>query len=151
VRRKDREQIEATFLESVLHEAEYACLALNTGAAPYAVCVNFIYRDKALFVHSATEGHKLDLLRADPRVGFTLAVDVQVVPDQFTTWYRSVSGWGVVSLVEDEAERQAVFAGFAAKYRAACPSPVPESMSRRIAVLKVAVESVTGKHSRGKP
>ena len=151
MRRQDKEQTDPAFLESVLHEAEEVCLALNTKAAPYAVFVNFIYRDKALFVHCATEGRKLDLLRDDPRVGFTLAAGVQVVPEQFTTLYRSVSGWGEASLVEDPLERQRVFADFAAKYRAACPHPVPEAMSQRIAVLRIAVKSMTGKHSRRKP
>jgi len=150
MRRKDKEQTETAFLESVLREAGEVCLALNTGAAPYAVFVNFIYRDKALFVHSAPEGYKIDLLRADPRVGFTLAADVEVQPERSTTLYRSVSGWGVASLVEDPAEREAVFAGLAAKYRAACQSPVPESLSRRTAVLRIAIESMTGKHSRKK-
>ena len=149
MRRKDRERMETGFLESVLNKAEEICLALNTGAAPYAVFVNFIYRNNVLFVHSANEGHKIDLLRADPRVGFTVATDVQVVPERFSTRYSSVSGWGVATLVEDPAERQEVFAGFAAKYQAACPSPVPEAMSRRIAVLRIAIESMTGKQSLG--
>jgi nitroimidazol reductase NimA-like FMN-containing flavoprotein (pyridoxamine 5'-phosphate oxidase superfamily) len=149
MRRKDKERTEAAFLESVLREAETVCLALNTGAAPYALYVNFMYREGALFAHCATEGRKLDLLRADPRVGFTLATDVQVLPELFTTRYRSVSGWGTASIVDDPAERLGVFAGLAAKYRAACPDPVPEAMSRQIAVLRIAIEAMTGKESPG--
>jgi nitroimidazol reductase NimA-like FMN-containing flavoprotein (pyridoxamine 5'-phosphate oxidase superfamily) len=147
MRRKDKERTDAAFLESVLREAETVCLALNTGAAPYALHVNFIYRDNALFMHCAAEGRKLDLLRADPRVGFTLAVDVAVLPERFTTRYRSVNGWGTAFLVEDPGERRAVFAGLAAKYRAACPDPVPEAMSRQIAVLRIDIQAMTGKQS----
>ena len=150
MRRKDKERTHAEFLTQVLSEAEFLCLALNTDSAPYAVFMNFIYKEGALFVHCAHEGYKLDLLRADARVGFTVATDICVVPEQFTTRYRSVSGTGFASIVDDDEEKQAVFSGFAGKYKAACPDPVPDAMVRRMCVLRITIESMTGKHSQGK-
>ena len=151
MRRQDKEQKDAAFLDGVLRESEIMCLALNTGGVPYAVFVHFIYKDGALFVHGANEGRKLDLLRADPRVGFTTAMDVRIVPEKFTTHYRSVSGTGVASFIDDPEEKQVAFAGFADKYQASCPRPVPENMARRMSVVRIDITSLAGKQSPAGP
>ena len=150
MRRKDKERTETEFLHGILNEAEDMCLALNTGEAPYTFFVNFIYLNGALFAHGACEGRKLDLLRADPRVGFTIATGVQVVPEKFTTNYRSLVGTGIANVIEDIEEKKAVFMGFADKYQAACPRPVPQNMADRIAVIKIAIKSLSGKQSLAK-
>lgn len=120
---------------------------MNTGSAPYPLFLHFVHKDGFLYLHCAHEGRKLDLLRADPRVGFTACTEVRVLRETFSTHYRSVCGVGTVEAVTDPAELHAALAAVADKYEAACPRPTPRAMLARMAVLRIRITAITGKHS----
>jgi nitroimidazol reductase NimA-like FMN-containing flavoprotein (pyridoxamine 5'-phosphate oxidase superfamily) len=47
-----------------------------------------------LYFHSALEGHKIDNLRANPRVCVSCVGDVSVIPGKFDLYYESVVVFG---------------------------------------------------------
>ena len=66
-------------LEEILAKAEVLFLALHDEPAPYVLPLNFAYAEGELWFHCAREGTKLDLIRRDPRVGFSAVTDARVV------------------------------------------------------------------------
>ena len=70
MRRTDKEITDRKQINSILDEAVVLHLALVDGEWPYLVPVNFGYRDKAIYIHCAREGKKLDLARKNDRVVF---------------------------------------------------------------------------------
>ncbi len=58
-------------LEGILRAAPILYLALHADPAPYIV-------PDTLFVHGATAGTKIDLIRANPFVGFSACTDVAI-------------------------------------------------------------------------
>ena len=61
-----------------------------------------------LYFHCAGEGRKLDALRRDPRVAFEMDADYAVVGAEsacgYTCTYRSVTGMGLLRVVESPQE-----------------------------------------------
>ena len=45
-------------------------LAFVDGDEPYVISMNFGYKDKALYLHSATEGRKIEIIKKNNKVCF---------------------------------------------------------------------------------
>lgn len=146
MRRTEREILDPEFMHQVLRDATEIYIALNTGEAPYVLPVNFIFHSGSIYFHCALEGRKLDLLRADPRVGFSAAVDIRV--EKTTTRYRSVCGTGTSELVDDPVLKNEVLQAFASRYNAPCVFPVSAAKFANTGIVRIHVEALTGKHSR---
>lgn len=149
MRRVQKERTDPAFMVAVLQEAEECVLGLTGPDGPYVVPVNFVYIDGKLYFHCAQEGHKLDLLQADPRVAFTVYTGVEVLPDVSSTAYRSVCGNGRGVILEDREEKRAALDAIARRFMADCPLPTPDAAVDSVAVVRVDIEVLTGKCSTG--
>lgn len=78
-------------------------------------------------------------------MGFAAALDVTIVRERSTTWYKSVSGCGHIRIVEDTEEKRRALDALSLRYAARCPRPAPEAMLRRVNVLCIDVENISGK------
>lgn len=146
MRRTEREILNPEFMHQVLRDATEMYIALNSGEAPYVLPVNYVFHNGCIYFHCAPEGRKLDLLRMDPRVGFSTAVDIRV--EKTTTRYRSVCGRGIGELVDDPTLKDEVLRAFAARYNAPCVFPVSAEKFAYTRIVSIRIESLTGKYSR---
>jgi hypothetical protein len=161
MRQAEREITDPGSLERILHEAKVLFLALRDFPAPYVLPVCFGH-DPAnppgtaargtLYVHCAPTGAKIDLLRADPAVGFSACTDMTVRPGaaacDFSCRSESVVGTGRARVVETEEERirglDAIMRHYAEGPAAAAPAYRPGSLSRT-SVIAVDIDSLRGK------
>ena len=60
-----------------------------------------------LYFHCAKAGHKLDAIRAQPKASFCVIDQDQIVPAEYTTYFRSVIAFGTVRILEDEQAKSA--------------------------------------------
>ena len=156
MRRSKQQLSEAACLE-ILAQGRECVLALAASAStdgfPYAVPVNYVLREDPndtlhLFIHCAPTGAKLDAIATDPRVSVCVIAQGDVVPEDFTTHFKSVIAFGRARLVEDVEARHAALRALAAKY---CPEHPEESIEAEIArfphtaIIDVTLERVTGK------
>ena len=72
---------------------------------PYGVWLNPHYRreDGRIYFHGAKEGHKIDALRRDARVSFTVIDDGVQDEGGWAYTFRSVVVFGRIEFVEDQA------------------------------------------------
>ena len=97
----------------ILDTAKVLHLGLAVDNEPYVVPMNYGYCMEdgrlVLYLHSAVQGKKLDMLRANPRVFFELDCDMTPFegekPCQYGVSYSSVMGRGTASIVEDVTEK----------------------------------------------
>ena len=92
--RRSKQLLSPEEAELILSNGKECVLALNGDDGPYAVPVNYVNEGSCVFIHSAKEGHKIDLIRKDPRVSLCVIVKDTVVPEEFTTYFRSVIAFG---------------------------------------------------------
>jgi nitroimidazol reductase NimA-like FMN-containing flavoprotein (pyridoxamine 5'-phosphate oxidase superfamily) len=135
-------------LEEILSRAEVLHLALHDEPAPYVIPLSFGYMDGALWFHCAKEGTKLDLIRRDPRVGFSAVADARIVPGaaacDFDARGRSVVGRGTARIVTDLGERRRGLDALMHHYRMERPEYRPDPFERAC-VLRVDIEELRGK------
>ncbi len=147
MRRLDRFRDNADFINKVLDDAETIYLAMMDGEYPYCIPLNFARLERRIYFHSALEGHKLDLIRQNPHVAFSCALDVKIDRAKSSTYFRSVCGRGIASIVDDEREKCLALETIGAKYKAACPQPCPPKTAARVAIIRVDIEDAWGKES----
>lgn len=120
---------------------------------PYAVPLSYIYDigSRAVYFHCALSGHKLDAVNQNPKASFCVVGKDQVMPDEYTTYYRSVIVFGTVSVIIDQAEKIAAAEKLAVKYspddsKEHRQKAIEDSLSR-MHMLKLEIEHMTGKAS----
>jgi nitroimidazol reductase NimA-like FMN-containing flavoprotein (pyridoxamine 5'-phosphate oxidase superfamily) len=120
---------------------------------PYVVPMHFGYcpQENRLYLHSAREGRKMDILRRRPEVCFEVTAEAEVLPGRaacrFATRYRSVIGWGRVAFLETPDEK---IHGLDVLMRKFADGPFkydPRSLALT-AVWRVDIDRMTGKRSQ---
>ena len=146
MRRTERQMLDREFMHAVLRDAQEIYIAMNAKGAPYVLPVNHVFHEDCIYFHCATEGRKLDLLRTDPRVGFSTAVGIAV--DGATTRYRSVCGNGVAEIVTAADVKNSVLKAIAARFNAPCHFPLAAEKFAATGIVRIRIENMTGKYSR---
>ena len=150
--RRRRQQLPREEAEAILARGTSGVLAVaGDGGYPYAVPLSYVYQEGKLWFHCAKSGHKLDALRRCEKASFCVIDQDRVVPEEYTTYFRSVIAFGRVRILEDEGEVQAAIHRLARRYH-----PTDSQEHRREAIqkehsalcmLELTVEHLTGKEA----
>ena len=114
MRRKDREITRIEDILSIVDRAKVLRLGLFDDNFPYIVPLHFGYEyaeGKLIFyMHSAKEGHKLDLIRRNQNVCIELDCDTELIPGgdipcSYSSSFASLIGRGLAEIVDDEQEK----------------------------------------------
>ena len=153
MRRRERRMGDAD-ARALLRACAYGVLSVvGEDGAPYGVPLNYVYAEEegALFFHCAQEGRKLDGIRREDRVSFAVVGRSEVDAPRFTTLYSSVIAAGRARLVEAENEKRL-------RLRQLCEALTPgqarmaeviEGHLQKVAVVRVDIETLSGKANRG--
>jgi nitroimidazol reductase NimA-like FMN-containing flavoprotein (pyridoxamine 5'-phosphate oxidase superfamily) len=150
--KKTRQEIlDPAVLEEILAGATICRLAMTDGELPYILPFNFGYRDGYIYIHSAPEGKKMDLLKREPRVAFEVEQGVRVIKKEkacgWATCYRSVVGHGTVEIIGDEPGKQAGLEILMAQHGAPHLKDFEAGNMQRMVILKLRIHAMTGKQS----
>ncbi|MEM3740460.1 MAG: pyridoxamine 5'-phosphate oxidase family protein [Candidatus Korarchaeum sp.] len=151
LRRRDKEITDIREIEEVIRRAKVCRLAMCNGNIPYCVPVSFGYCDGKIYVHSAKEGRKLDLLRANNLVCFELDVDVELLrrgsrPCDWTMRYESVIGIAEAHFVTDKEEKRRGLDCIVRQYFGEGYEFSDEELER-VEVIRLDLREVRGKRS----
>ena len=142
--------------EQILHildTAKIVHVGMAVNDEPYVVPMNYGYTMEdgrlTLYLHSAVKGKKLDMLRANPKVFFSIDCDRQPfegrVPCQYGLVYSSIMGKGTAALVEDpEAKMQAM--SILMKTQTGKDFTFNERLVSIVTVIRIDVHEYTAKH-----
>ena len=140
-------------IKAILDTAKVLRLGLAVNNEPYVVPMNYGYTLEngrlTLYLHSATRGKKLDMLRANPKVFFELDCDLKpfdgVKPCQYGLSYSSIMGRGEASLVEDAEEKMKAMT-ILMKTQTGKDFSFNEQLVSIVAVVRIDVAEFTAKH-----
>lgn len=139
-------------MERVLREERVGYLGLSRDGSPYVIPLNYCYIDGKIVFHCAHEGKKLDSLRSNPRVCFTVGrqsggMTRHPQGASCHTDADSVVCYGMGRIVEDKEERRIVLNEFNRRFEPAAEEITEEAASTCCAV-EIAVEEMTGRRQR---
>jgi nitroimidazol reductase NimA-like FMN-containing flavoprotein (pyridoxamine 5'-phosphate oxidase superfamily) len=115
MRRKDREVLGDENIAKIIEQCTTCHVAmLDDAGVPYVIPLSFGYSLKdgilELYFHCAHVGKKLDCIRKNPNVAFSMCVEnrIEIHEDNYCKsgrFYASVVGQGKAEIVEDVAEK----------------------------------------------
>ena len=111
--KRERQITDPQQIRHILDTANVLHLGLCVDNEPYVVPMNYGYTmedgNLVLYLHSAVQGKKLDMIRANPRVFFEMDCDRMPFegdkPCQYGLGYSSVMGRGTARILEDTEEK----------------------------------------------
>lgn len=157
MRRSDKEITDPNTIQRILNGAEICRIALSDGEKPYIVPMNFGYKDNTLYLHSADEGYKIDILKVNNNICFQMDIKTEMVSsDNPCNWgmkYLSVIGSGKAHLIDDLPGKKEAFDIIMAKYSLKSDESdgklfeYSDDALNKVLMIKVEVEEITGKKS----
>ena len=150
--RRSKQQMSEEAANVILKNATSGVLSLlGDDGYPYGVPLSYVYDNGKLYFHSALTGHKVDAVRNYEKASFTVIMQDDIVPEKYTTLYRSVIAFGCVHIADDEAERIHGVQLLAEKYN---PGEPEAGWRKEMAdcpnflILVMEIDHITGKASR---
>ncbi len=153
MRHPGREIKDLAQLETIIHKAQVCRCAFSLHDQPYIVPMNFGYAHPCLYFHCAPRGRKIEMLRENPRVGFELEGEVELLPNEhqackWETKYQSVIGRGRAAIVENVGEKIEALNVIMRHYAGNAVWNYEEDPLGKMVVIKVEIEEMTGKQSK---
>ena len=152
ITRREKEVTDINEIIGILDKAKIVHVGMIDGDMPYVVPMNYGYTMEegklTLYVHGATVGRKLDILRVNPKV--FIEIDIDIVPFegkaacQYGTTYSSVMGEGAAELVED-AHGKMEGLRILMKTQTGKEFEFSEKMVMGVTVIKIKVSDFTAK------
>jgi nitroimidazol reductase NimA-like FMN-containing flavoprotein (pyridoxamine 5'-phosphate oxidase superfamily) len=152
MRRADKEITESGELHRILDEALVLHLGMIDGERPYVVPLNFAREGDELWLHCAAEGRMLSCLRSRPAVCVEVERLIEVTSGpgacgDWTSHYESVIGFGTATVVADDELRLRGMQAIMAKYSGRRDWQFSAETLAKIVVLRVSLDSLTGKRA----
>lgn len=153
VRRKDKQITDLQTMRKILKETKYITIAMVKNNEPYLISISHGYDEKnhCLYIHSASEGKKLDYLRANKNIWGQAIIDYGYHVNKCSHLYASVQFKGKVSFIEDLDTKKHAFKTMMLQLE-----PEPEPVIKRLiksdgipttTVMRIDLEHISGKKS----
>ena len=150
MRKKDKEITDFKDIEEIIMSAKVCHLALSLDDIPYVVPLSFGYKDRVLYLHSAKEGKKIDILNKNNKVCFEFTINSEIIEsDKGCKWsakFKSVIGFGKAHFIEKAEEKQKAF-GIIFKNYTNKVFKLSEKNVINTLLIKIDIEQLTGKQS----
>lgn len=151
MRRKEKVITDRNEILNVLASEKICRIAFADGKTPYLVPVNYGYKDNALYVHSAKEGRKIEIIKENNTVCFEIEHDVQIVRAdnacRWTTLYTSIIGYGRAELVTDTPSVMNALDVIMKQQSGQETWSYDEAILKNVAIIKITIASISGKRS----
>ncbi len=115
--RRKRQELSREESIAILNRSTSGVLAvLGDDNYPYAVPLSFVYDKTRIYFHCARAGHKLEAISQNNKVSFCVIDEDKVVPEEYTTYFRSVILFGRARILDNPEEKREALEKLAAKY-----------------------------------
>lgn len=150
--RRNKQFLEESRTIQILQNGTAGVLALlGDEDYPYAVPLSYVYEDNKIFFHGAKSGHKIDAIRQHDKASFCVIEKDDIMPEEYTTYFRSAIAFGKIRILEDEAEVRNAVTLLAEKYY---PDDVEDNRIKvidhawdRLCMMELKIEHITGKEA----
>jgi hypothetical protein len=139
-------------MEDLLREEEIGYLGLSLDGKPYVVPLNYSYSEGKIYFHCGLKGKKLECLKRNPQVCFTVARQLAEVREHAGgspchVDSDSVICYGKARMIENLDERSEALNAFNRRFRPNA-ADVAEERVRNCGVVEIKISEMTGRRER---
>ncbi len=117
--KKKKNEISLDAAKQLLHNSRRGVLAMyGMEGYPYSIPINYFYKEEAnkIYFHGARVGHKVDAIKANEKVCFTVYGNESIKDEAWAPYLQSALVFGKCRLIEDREEIISLVREFAMKY-----------------------------------
>jgi hypothetical protein len=139
-------------MQELLQAESIGYLGLSMNGTPYVVPLNYSYSEGTIIFHCALGGKKLDFIRTNPLVCFTVGRQAGPVRGHAGGNFchadsDSVICYGTARIIEDLEERKIALNAFNRRFQPDAPD-VPMERVQNCGVVKIKILEMTGRRER---
>jgi len=129
--------ISAEETRQLLKQANWGVLSVcGDDDFPYGVPMNYVWDEGTVLLHcTSKKSHRLDALKRDAKICFTVVPEQKLDRDNWTTVYKSVILFGVAEILEEKEEKISAMKTFMGEL-------APEKMTEAFAVCDPGSDSL---------
>jgi nitroimidazol reductase NimA-like FMN-containing flavoprotein (pyridoxamine 5'-phosphate oxidase superfamily) len=149
MRRKNQQLSEEQSI-AVLKRGASGVLALAGGEYPYALPLSYVYDQGKVYFHCARSGYKLKLLEENSKVSFCVVDQDRVIPEEYTTYFRSVILFGRARILQEETQKRAALEKLARKYSPGLEEGARQEIERQlgqVCLVEITIDHLSGKEA----
>ena len=151
--RRERQIFDIDKILEILKKSKVVHIGMVDGDEPYVVPMNYGYTYEneklTLWLHGATTGRKLDVIRKNQKVFFEMECDLISfegdVACKYGLSYSSLMGKGIATIIEDSEEKQKALA-LLMKTQVDMDFQFNEKLASVVGIIKIEVSEFTAKH-----
>lgn len=151
MRRHDKEIRDPAIIKEILTNSRILRLGMVYNNEAYIIPVNYAYTDGMIYIHSAPQGRKMEILRSNNLVSFEIEYSEEIISDdkpcEWSAKYRSIMGKGTITIENDPVRKKAGLDLIMRRYGASGELIYDESSVSRMVLLILQITSLTGKQS----
>ena len=151
--RRERQIFDIDKTLEILKKSKVVHIGMVDNDEPYVVPMNYGYTYEneklTLWLHGATTGRKLDVIRKNPKVFFEMECDLIPfegdVACKYGLSYSSLMGKGIATIIEDSEEKQKALS-LLMKTQVDMDFQFNEKLASVVGIIKIEVSEFTAKH-----
>ncbi len=150
--RRKRQELSLEESLDILNKGTSGVLALlGDNDYPYTVPISYVYDNAKLYFHGAKNGHKIDALRKHDKASFCVISQDKIIPEEYTTYFRSVIVFGKIRIMEDETAMKKAIQALAIKYYPSDSETERQKVINRewkpLCMIELSIEHISGKEA----
>lgn len=150
MRRGEKEITDKSDMIEILENSEVLYLAMADGDEPYVLPLNYGFKGDMVYIHCAVEGKKLEMLKKNPKVCFTVSAHTQLIKAEsscaWTYGFMSVLCRGTAEIVTDKESKVEGLDIIMAHY-GRTENTYKDEMVARTSLIRIKISEMTGKRS----
>lgn len=147
--RRPKQALSREKIVEILEKGETCVMAVSgDDDYPYAVPVNYVYKQDKIYFHCALEGHKIDAIKRNDKVSFCVIARADVDPKELATDFISVIAFGRARILVGDEDRMNVLELIGDRFSWEFPEEVKAEIKNEwnnVALVEISIESMTGK------
>ena len=147
--RRFKQELPDAESRQILTDGKYAVWAVDgDDDYPYAVPVNYVYDGEAIYIHCARQGHKIDSILRNPKCSMCIVDKDDVIPEEFTSYFRSVIVFGKAEMIEDDTLRLDALRLLCDKYSPKIdPTDEITRFLKTVCLVRINIDHISGKEA----
>ncbi|HWP97954.1 MAG TPA: pyridoxamine 5'-phosphate oxidase family protein [Syntrophomonadaceae bacterium] len=151
MRKKEKEIQDRETIMRILKEAPVIRIALCDEGQPYVVAMNFAYEENCIYLHSALDGRKIEVLKKNNRVAFQTDIEMGMIesdrPCNWSVHYLSLMGSGRAHFVTELETKKQALDIIMSKYSGLSTFEYLSSILEKTCLIRIDIEEMCGKRS----
>lgn len=151
MRKINQEITDLTIIEQMLSTATICRIGMIDNGKPYIIPLNYGFSDGFLYIHSAPEGRKIEILKENNQVCFEIESTATTlkheIPCKWSEKYRSIIGYGTVEFIDDFESKTKALEIIMKQHGAVGEQIFEKKQIEFVVILKIKIEEISAKQS----